>query len=43
MGRRKRSYGIRRSKRLPYGRIVYGARVTPRGRRKIKVYARYEA
>ena len=42
-GRRPKSYGIQRSKKLPVGRVVYGARVTPRGRKKFKVYARYEA
>ena len=40
--RRPKSYGIQRSKKLPVGRIVYGAKVTPKGKKKVKVYARYE-
>lgn len=41
--RRAKSYGIQRSKKLPYGRVVYGAKVTPRGKKKFTAYARYEA
>ena len=41
--RRPRSYRIQRSKRLPVGKVVYGARVTPKGRKRVKVYVRYEA
>ena len=41
--RRPKSYGIQRSKKLSVGKVVVGARVTPRGKKKVKVYARYEA
>lgn len=44
--RRSTSYSIQRSKKLPPplpGRIIYGARVTPKGRKKVSGYVRYEA
>jgi len=43
MRRRRRSIGIQRSKKLPIGRVVVGAKLKPRGKRKVSVYARYEA